>query len=799
MYLMPILVARSNVKPYDVVALIALLPRTRSLFQAADAQVVVNGTLHVLLLKTEHMLDASHLIKLLKNAYHEVALETAKAAGKVMLRRSDSAPSRLADQQSSKLGRTGRKRLKLASHLRVRLSAASVAPHEAAASTSAAASQEDGALQSSTLDPSLRVMDPSEIRRLLESSLVEASKLQKHATLPLFVVGAIICTVTLVFRFVHASLAGSGHHRIEPYLIWMGASVTLTTVGTVLLLLGITPSLEETSRVRLVSTGICAYLLLRLAQGVNQWVQKGSKSCGSPPSSCDDAGESQRTALELPPEVDVALVVVAFVFMIVGVAFHGKRYTKLHHANWNVTGLVVMKSGTILLFSAYAAFAERGPAADAIFLIATGAFNIMAACCCFYPGFRARIELLVLHGVIPRHSGAVLAGFIGFGSGDRFDPATLVNQSMRSFLPKTLDAVFAQSISFNPPSQESPSPSFSTQSSHKSTSPAKTSGGRTLRRSLALRRTRTTDEVIVEQSIADYYVVHAWADNPILKVEALREVGSRFLFTNGRPASVWVDELCADPFLGPTEQLAFLPAYLARSRHLLVLMGPSMLDSMWAIAEIYLWRVIRGSWENVVIVPILAHEEDASAIIAAVDAFAVLYSSATRSEHVEGLTRAFRLATIAHVNETIRSLLPLVAEVIDRVKETSPRQLRRSSISRTSSETAFDRKVSTPVPPRPAFQRAESVPSVRGQSVVGIVMGADATGNDEMKEGVLPTGPSTTVSRRPTAGEAVRSVDPGPMLELTVETPLFVERLTELQRAGATDIGKSGVRAQRRP
>ncbi|KAG8462589.1 hypothetical protein KFE25_010414 [Diacronema lutheri] len=67
------------VKPYDVLAAMTVLPATSKWF-SRNAEVVVNGTSHRLLLGTEHAMDVRSVHNLLRETYHSVALLDADVA-----------------------------------------------------------------------------------------------------------------------------------------------------------------------------------------------------------------------------------------------------------------------------------------------------------------------------------------------------------------------------------------------------------------------------------------------------------------------------------------------------------------------------------------------------------------------------------------------------------------------------------------------------------------------------------------------------------------------------------------------
>ncbi|KAJ1638741.1 hypothetical protein T492DRAFT_188056 [Pavlovales sp. CCMP2436] len=59
------------VKPYDVLALMTVLPLTKTLFDKTAIR-TVGGTRHLLLLSPEHTVAVSQVLNLLRETYHEV-------------------------------------------------------------------------------------------------------------------------------------------------------------------------------------------------------------------------------------------------------------------------------------------------------------------------------------------------------------------------------------------------------------------------------------------------------------------------------------------------------------------------------------------------------------------------------------------------------------------------------------------------------------------------------------------------------------------------------------------------------
>lgn len=149
------------------------------------------------------------------------------------------------------------------------------------------------------------------------------------------------------------------------------------------------------------------------------------------------------------------------------------------------------------------------------------------------------------------------------------------------------------------------------------------------------------------------------------EVVALGEWARAFGAREGRPPTVWLDALSADPLLRPSEQLAHTPVYVARCDGLLLLCGPSTVDNLRTVAQLYAWRASGGRMSRVECVlvapPELEHAERQArwrATIAAFDTFHL--EDARAPEHAEEAKRiahAIELGTIAHFNETIRSFM----------------------------------------------------------------------------------------------------------------------------------------------
>jgi hypothetical protein len=90
-------------------------------------------------------------------------------------------------------------------------------------------------------------------------------------------------------------------------------------------------------------------------------------------------------------------------------------------------------------------------------------------------------------------------------------------------------------------------------------------------------------------------VVFSPADEPAARLDALCAWVDGFEAARGRRPALWVAPLCADPALSRVALLAETPVYLARSRRLLLLAGPRLLESFWAAVECFAWQALGGT------------------------------------------------------------------------------------------------------------------------------------------------------------------------------------------------------------
>lgn len=84
----------------------------------------------------------------------------------------------------------------------------------------------------------------------------------------------------------------------------------------------------------------------------------------------------------------------------------------------------------------------------------------------------------------------------------------------------------------------------------------------------------------------DYFVSHAWTDDPILKTAALNIFCEKFRMKHMRYPSLWLDKVCIDQ-KNPGDGIAALPVNIAACKQILVLMGTTYLSRLWCLWELF--------------------------------------------------------------------------------------------------------------------------------------------------------------------------------------------------------------------
>ena len=176
----------------------------------------------------------------------------------------------------------------------------------------------------------------------------------------------------------------------------------------------------------------------------------------------------------------------------------------------------------------------------------------------------------------------------------------------------------------------------------------------------------------------DWFISHSWHDSPDAKFSALQAARSTFVASHSREPVVWIDKFCIDQ-TSIADSLMCLPVFLAGCKQLYLFCGPTFLERLWCLLEIFVYLEMGGRVDDVTLV--LAPPDDAyfEERFARFDV-----SHATCFDPVE---RDRLLATIeagfGGLDQFNASLKGVVADLLKRAADT-PRGLERSFSVRAS-------------------------------------------------------------------------------------------------------------------
>ena len=117
--------------------------------------------------------------------------------------------------------------------------------------------------------------------------------------------------------------------------------------------------------------------------------------------------------------------------------------------------------------------------------------------------------------------------------------------------------------------------------------------------------------------------------------------------------------------------LEHLPVRLARSSQLLVLASAPLFERLWPTMEIFIWWLTGGGQDMVRVLPVVANEDGGGALLAAVDAFHVMYCDEPRPAERRRILRHIEIASTSAFNETVRALYPAVGDKLARIDWTA--------------------------------------------------------------------------------------------------------------------------------
>ncbi|KAJ1638280.1 hypothetical protein T492DRAFT_944734 [Pavlovales sp. CCMP2436] len=97
----------------------------------------------------------------------------------------------------------------------------------------------------------------------------------------------------------------------------------------------------------------------------------------------------------------------------------------------------------------------------------------------------------------------------------------------------------------------------------------------------------TCKAVHAELDSIDAFVSHSWHDDPAAKWVALQEWRAEFVERNRREPLVWIDRCC---ILVSEGDLRSLPIFLSGCRKLLIIAGPTFLNRLWYVVELFVFE-----------------------------------------------------------------------------------------------------------------------------------------------------------------------------------------------------------------
>ena len=106
----------------------------------------------------------------------------------------------------------------------------------------------------------------------------------------------------------------------------------------------------------------------------------------------------------------------------------------------------------------------------------------------------------------------------------------------------------------------------------------------------------------------DWFISHSWHDSPEAKYSALQAARSTFVASHSREPVVWLDKFCIDQ-TSISDSLMCLPVFLAGCKQLYLFCGPTFLERLWCLLEIFVYLEMGGRADDVTLV--LAPPDDA--------------------------------------------------------------------------------------------------------------------------------------------------------------------------------------------
>lgn len=164
----------------------------------------------------------------------------------------------------------------------------------------------------------------------------------------------------------------------------------------------------------------------------------------------------------------------------------------------------------------------------------------------------------------------------------------------------------------------------------------------------------------------DAFVSHSWHDDGAKKYKGLRGWADAFEAREKRAPLIWLDKASIDQ-TDISTALACLPVYLAGCRELLILAGPTYVERLWCVVEVYTYLRMGGKLDGIEVVALDAAALPSFGEFKAEDA--KCYSAEDKAKLLGAIENGF--GSTAPFNELVRSTLSLQrrAEAVVEVAE----------------------------------------------------------------------------------------------------------------------------------
>jgi len=153
----------------------------------------------------------------------------------------------------------------------------------------------------------------------------------------------------------------------------------------------------------------------------------------------------------------------------------------------------------------------------------------------------------------------------------------------------------------------------------------------------------------------DAFLSHSWHDNPHFKWKALQEWRQEFVSKHHREPRLWIDKCCIDQS-AITADLANLPVYLASCQQLLVIAGPTYLERLWCVVELFCFVQMNRKGSDAIHLRVLPQIQDAREHFAAFDAWKCKCFLREDYERLLGCVEAAS-GSMSEFNQSVRGLL----------------------------------------------------------------------------------------------------------------------------------------------